>query len=319
MTSSIRQTATFDPTPSNIGGIAGTPSHFPCAFPLATLAGSTIVVLACIANQVGNTVTGVSDSNALGTPYTSVKHLSSGVGGLDTGLYCKQNAASIPAGDYGTSTGGSSTTLVDSSKSWTTNQWVGATFINNSNGATSTVTSNTATTLTFGSTIASSSGQVYTVGGYVDVQVSNFDDYNAIRMQEVTGVSASSLVGSAAAIQSSLAPGTNNIQTGTDTLGTNPVIIISFGINDNDSGSGTFNPLADTSATDDGTGWLWDLSSPIMRQQHQNLSNPGTRGAQFSAQTTPNDHYQSFMIALLDSTGGGGGSTQCSMGSDLWM
>jgi hypothetical protein len=67
---------------------------------------------------------------------------------------CAQNSGSI-VNKYiiepGTSTGGSATTCIDTSKSWTTNQWVGFTFYCFSpTFETSTITSNTSNTLTFG-------------------------------------------------------------------------------------------------------------------------------------------------------------------------
>src|SRR6185312_13839687 len=149
MTSSIRQVFIFDPAPSNLGGIAGTPSNFSATTLTPTLAGSTLVAFACIANQVGNTIASCGHSVNGASSYTDwgtwKQALSTGVGGLDTRVFVKENAPVINAGDNGTSSGGSTTTLVDSSKSWTTNQWVGAVFINHSNGAESTVTSNTAT------------------------------------------------------------------------------------------------------------------------------------------------------------------------------
>lgn len=75
------------------------------------------------------------------------------------------------AGDNGTTTGGSSTTLVDSTKSWTSNQFVDCRVaIVTAPGVlqpVGVVTSNTLTTLTFASTtFTPSAGQQYTVGYY---------------------------------------------------------------------------------------------------------------------------------------------------------
>jgi hypothetical protein len=67
------------------------------------------------------------------------------------------------SGPSGTCTGGSTTTIIDSAQTWATNQWIGATIKNNTTGHSATVTSNTATTLTFAAMAsANSSGNSYT-------------------------------------------------------------------------------------------------------------------------------------------------------------
>jgi Cellulase (glycosyl hydrolase family 5) len=64
-----------------------------------------------------------------------------------------------------TATGGSTTTIIDSSRSWATNMWVGSTVTNANTGLTATVTANTATTLTFGAmATANAAGHIYRVG-----------------------------------------------------------------------------------------------------------------------------------------------------------
>lgn len=75
------------------------------------------------------------------------------------------------AGDNGTATGGTTTTLTDTTKSWTTNMFTDCRIkIVSGTGATQTavVLSNTATTLTFVSAmpIAPAAGSVYTIGYY---------------------------------------------------------------------------------------------------------------------------------------------------------
>ncbi|MDU0457727.1 MAG: CxxxxCH/CxxCH domain-containing protein [Geobacteraceae bacterium] len=69
-------------------------------------------------------------------------------------------------GDYGTATGGSTTTLVNSNKNWVPNQWVGD-FINiisgTGAGQTATISSNTATTITVPTWTAPASGSVYRI------------------------------------------------------------------------------------------------------------------------------------------------------------
>lgn len=84
------------------------------------------------------------------------------------------------AGDNGTATSGTATTLVDNSKAWTTNQFVdcrvaivnGSTIVN-----IGTVTSNTATTLTFASTTqAPAPGNTYTIGYFTSYwKTKNYD------------------------------------------------------------------------------------------------------------------------------------------------
>lgn len=292
MASSIRQVFAFDPAPSNIGGIAGTPSHFRATTSTPTLPGSTIVVIGCIANLAGNTVTGISDST--NGAYTSLDHLTKPSDGLDIGSYYFPNAGIITAGDGGDATGGSTTTCVDSTKAWTTNQWIGATFLNLSNGATSTVTSNTATTLTFGATSATSAGQRYSVGGYVDIQVSNFDDYNAAICVEVIGVTATPLLGHNAT-QGSYSAGTDNAISGTAALGSAAGIVLGFAIADVNLSSVPATGTGNTSST---VVWKWDQAQFNARLQFRNASNPGTAGSNFSALST--DHYQVFMVALAD-------------------
>ncbi len=90
-----------------------------------------------------------------------------------------QGTADI-AGDNGTSTGGSITTLVDSTKSWTTNQFVDCRVMigsNLGNYATAIVQSNTATTLTFTTTVTSpGAGTPYSIGYYTSYWKTNIKD-----------------------------------------------------------------------------------------------------------------------------------------------
>lgn len=72
------------------------------------------------------------------------------------------------AASTGTATGGTSTTLVDSGASWTTNQWAGYSVRNTTTGANAYVLSNTATTLTVvgtatGTAWTSTSGDAYRI------------------------------------------------------------------------------------------------------------------------------------------------------------
>lgn len=89
------------------------------------------------------------------------------------------------AGDNGTATGGTSTTLTDTTKAWTTNQFVdcrvGLVTTNSGGGITitniGTVTANSSTTLTFNSTAQTpAAGSVYTIGYFNSFWTSkNFD------------------------------------------------------------------------------------------------------------------------------------------------
>lgn len=84
------------------------------------------------------------------------------------------------AGDNGTSTGGSTTTLVDSTKHWTVNQFVDCRVMigsNLGNYTTAIVQSNTATTLTFTTTISAvSAGTQYSIGYYTSYWKTNIKD-----------------------------------------------------------------------------------------------------------------------------------------------
>lgn len=100
-------------------------------------------------------------------------------------IYELFNGNSDIAGDNGTATGGSTTTLIDTTKNWTTNQFVdcrvGVVITNSGGGTTVTllgvVTSNTATTLTFASTSqVPITGTVYTIGYFTSYwKTKNFD------------------------------------------------------------------------------------------------------------------------------------------------
>ena len=74
------------------------------------------------------------------------------------------------AGDNGTATSGSTTTLVDSTKTWTTNQFKDCRvqiLQGNGVGQSAVITANTATTLTFAAiSVAPDTTSVYTIGGY---------------------------------------------------------------------------------------------------------------------------------------------------------
>jgi len=88
------------------------------------------------------------------------------------------------AGYNGTSTGGSTTTLVDSTASWTTNEFVDCRVMigsNLGNYVTAVVASNTSTTLTFTTTLSAavSSGTQYSIGFYTSYWTTKQHDFEA--------------------------------------------------------------------------------------------------------------------------------------------
>jgi len=303
MPGSIRQKVTLDPTPSDMDMMFGTPEAMWAAFPLATLPGSTILAMTQIANLSSNTITAFSDT-VNGSWPSALRRLSNPSFGSDNALWCLQNAASIPAGAFGRATSaGTKTTLTDNNNTWTTNQWAGAFFRSVNQAFETTVLSNTAHTLTLSSSLpaAVANGETYVVGGWLKATASGFDDFNAFTIVEVQGVAASSLIDHNAAVTTTSTPGTNDISTGSIAGGSAPATIVCFGVNDVDNHT-TYVPLADTTATDDGTAWSWSLGQPIMRIQHYNKTNPGTFTGHFSSQATGGDHYQSFIVGLRDAT-----------------
>jgi hypothetical protein len=296
---SIRQIAVYDPAPAHIGGVAGGPAYrFMTAFPTATLPGSTIVVFGTLSNFAGNFITGASDP--VNGTYTNLDNISGGTGtGLQNvaSMYFP-NAAAIPAGATGTATGGTATSITDSSKSWTPNQWVGATALNLTRNQSTIVTSNTATTLTFASGGTTASGDVYAVGGHVDILLNAFDDFNASVIVEVTGVQASSLAGHHAAIVHTAGAAIDNVSSGAAPLGSSPVLMLAFGYNvTNDS---TFTTNAGSAFTSDGSMWQWDYGAgnQVARLEHLRIQDPGSMDAKVSA--TGADYYACFYVALLE-------------------
>lgn len=97
-------------------------------------------------------------------------------------IYQLQRGYADIAGDNGTATGGSTTTLIDTTKSWTTNQFKDCRIrvISGLNtGYTSVVVSNTSNTITFSPAIPSSpTGNAYTIGYYDSYWKSKIFDFN---------------------------------------------------------------------------------------------------------------------------------------------
>lgn len=121
--------------------------------------------------------------------------------------------------------------------------------------------------------------------------------YRGLIIVEVTGVPTSGvIVGSSAALNNSVAPGTNNITTGTAALGSSPILLL--GVSQNVTGvAATQVPLAGTLDTSIATGWQWAIGQVTARVETQNVANPGTLAALFSSQGS--DNYIGLMIGLL--------------------
>jgi len=299
MASSIVQVFGSDPTPSNIGDIAG--NRFVAVTNTPTTATNTLWCICCIANFSSNVISSVKDSvNGSWTQLDIINGRDVAVNdALSVGSFYFPNAASIPAGFKGTATGGSTTTIVCTGAGWTTNQWVGLPVLNYSNGdSVRTVASNTNDTITLTTTaFSTANGNLFVVGGWVEIGVSGNDDFDASSIVEVTGVTSTPLLGHHAG-QASLTAGTDNVTSGNAALGSSPCIILGLSIA---SENLTSVPATGTGNTSQATVWKWDQAQFNARIQFRNVSNPGTTGSNFSALST--DFYQTVMVAFLDSGG----------------
>lgn len=310
-----RQRAVTDPAPANgasgaatfglgggLGNGIGSSMGFPMVFSAATVAGNTLVAFQEIAAVGGTRVQALADT--VGNTYTAVQTLLNTTNGLHSRAYVCTNALSIGDGDRGAATGGSGTTIVDSSKSWKTNQWAGRRVCNYSGASNvGTVVSNTATTLTVTGLGATVSGNYYVIGDWISFQYTQSDDYWGGFVDEIQGV----IAGSGAYINSNSAQGnfsagTNNLSTGSQNWGTNPCYLWATALNDVDGGSTPYVPLVGT-GTGDGNLLSFDLGQPLLTTSHQSLTSPGTTDAKFSAQNA--DHFQMFIVGLADIGGGG--------------
>jgi hypothetical protein len=302
--SALRQKVSIDPAPGN-GQSAGsrsvitggTPAFMGISYPQATQAGSCLICVAQIAFFVGSTVQGVSD--AKNGAWTQIDALQTS-GNCDTRVFAVPNALSLSAGDYGNATAaGSFTTLVDSSKSWTTNQWAGY-IVQDLLGNTRTISSNTSNTLTTSSGTIITTGGYYVIGDMVTVQMSGPDDYNAVTVAEISGVNAT--IAGHHALTATVGAGTNNVSPGnTASLAAGNYGVWGFSFNDT-AASATIAPAVGTGQSDGGAYWVWDIGQPNARMQFKNttLGSPGTISSLFSANGT--DEYLTFMIALADSS-----------------
>jgi len=154
--------------------------------------GSAFALVLCTKEPVTNRPKTITDS--FGNTYTQIGsdinnaqaltmyryYCANGVGG--TG-HTATSTATVYAS--GTATGGTTTTLVDTSQSWTTNQWTNYDLFIGTQLTNVTVTSNTATTLTFGAIgTAPSAGNSYILGAMKQTLV----------LVELTGAATSSLL-----------------------------------------------------------------------------------------------------------------------------
>lgn len=308
------QIVSNDPAPSNIGniGAAGGLPHVRIASPSGFTSGNILVGIGGTANFAGSTWSKFADP-VMGN-WTTLQHLNArsapnGVtDGEDIGLAWIQLTSNIAPGFVGLINASSSTTLQGkkfdgTSPGWTTNQWAGATCQDYSTGSPITVISNTSDTLTFSSTTAPGVGNPFSVGGYVASYVSSAgEDYTAATVEEWSGVSG--VIGSSA--NQNVFTSGQTLSTGTIAAWSGTGSAISFGLDDEDDGTGTYNPLADPTNVDDGVLWKWNISTAVMRAQHKVVTSPGSPyGMNFTTQVS-SDHHMAFLVVLQDAGSGNG-------------
>lgn len=292
--SSPRQTVFRDPVPANQFVGAGTLREF-IAFPLDTLPGSGIALMATCAHDAGlQLITGASDSvsNTVG----SILEHQTNTSNTDNALFAYIATTTIPRGVVGIATSGSDAThLADSTQSWVTNEWVGAVVTDYAGNTPRTVTSNTSTILTVSSGTSIASGGAYVLGGYIRVNVSAFADFMALTASEISGVT--SIVDTSHAYPT-VGSGTDNISSGTKALGSSPVGIWSGCYCDTAAAAPNASSLSNV--TNLGTSWIWTQGTPAARFQFRNVANPGTLGATFSSLGSNN--FNTFMVAFADAS-----------------
>ncbi len=259
------------------------------------LSGSKIIGISSIAAVIGSFTASVTDSHS--STYTLKETLTNAALGCDVRLYYLASAPAMTAGTSGYANTGTFTSMTDDAKSglWTTNQWTGAAYKNIITGETATVTTNNTTgTLNLNATLSQQgNGTIYALNDYIISTANQADDYYGAVWLEITGCSS--------IIDTSAAQGdygnSASFNSGTKALGSNPALLVGFGMNDADNGTAPFVPLAGGGATNDGTALVFDIG-PIVRIQHANLSNPGTAGMTFTTQNA--DHDMAFMAAFLE-------------------
>lgn len=293
-----------DTTPQNRGNVGtdGSGNYFPVVFPLGTTAGSTIVVFAGKSPVNLSDLTGsCSDptNGDYGSPVESQPLISSG--NNSSKAWVLQNAAAIAPGDYGRSTSSSATTLGDSTKTWTANQWAGKTLIDLATNLTYTILSNTSTVLTFASGTAPTAGDFYVVGEFVRIAVSGAQDNNDYAYGagvEITAAVLSGGVAHSSHLDTAASAGTDNITSGAVACGSQPGTMIAVSLNA--FGASTpFVPLIGTGFTDLGAFYTDDNGQTTLRVESKYFASaPGTVAATFSAQG--NDQFGTLMVFVQD-------------------
>lgn len=307
MPSSVLQFNTVDTTPQNFGNIGtdGVGSYFPLPFKTATAAGSTIVVFAG-KNPGPSTLLGTASdptNGSYGAAVESQPAISGGNASWKSWVF--QNAAPIPPGDTGLATNTSNVSLTDSTKTWITNQWTGAILIDLSSDRTYTITSNTATVLTFASGIAPVNPCFYVVGSFIRIDTSAglaFGDYDAGAVFEIGGAPVTGGIAHSSGLTTTGGAGASNISTGTAACGSIPGTMVAISLNALGNSS-PFAPAADTGSgfTDLGTFFTDDNLQPTARLESKHFgSSPGTAGATFGASGA--DQFGSFMVFVQDGT-----------------
>lgn len=308
MTASIFQRGTTDTAPLNNGfvGNDGTSAYFPIVFPAATTVGSTIVVFAQVFPNSGTAQVGACLDSTNGG-YSQLDLIpNAGPGNSYITSWIFQNAGSIGPGAIGEATGGSTTTLIDSTQAWTTNQWAGSTLINLSGSGSYTVISNTATTLTFATGAAIVANDYYVVGTFIKVRLTGTAVAWAYNFGECIEVGNASTTGTIAHSSQTNTPGsagTDNISSGAAVCATSGLMLGYCG-NVTGNGATPFEPNAGTGFTSVASLFQADNGVPTFRLESKYYASaPGSQAATWSSNGA--DTFPAFMVFVPDIGGGG--------------
>lgn len=312
MAAAVGQFGNLDTFPANSGftGNDGTNYYTTVCFPSATTVGSTLLLHCGVYPGTGTHITAVSDpvNGSWGSPLESIAPTSSGNGEMF--IYAKQNAASVPAGSQGQCTSANTTTLTDSSKTWSTNQWSGKTLLDLNTGATHTVSSNTATVLTFPSGTAPTSGDFYVVGSFIKITLNTVSSifYNFAQCTEVTGASPSATIVHTSADASSGTGGSNVISSGAASC-TVPGLMVGISANLTGTQAAPYSPSVDTGGgftlldfyfvADNGP----STATGATTEYQYFASAPGSKAATFGLVASSSD-CPAFMVFIPDSSSG---------------
>lgn len=307
----IVQTVSCDPAPSNVGNLGGagdvSGGHLCVSSILGFTAGNYLLGIGATANFAGTTAVKITDP--VNGDWNTIEHLNcrSAPGGVTDGLdviLAYIPTAAISPGFVGkisaSSAGQATVTKFDgTSPGWTTNQWssASATCQEYSTGVGGTVTSNTSNVLNFSGGGTPPVGNPIVVGGFVKfVNTSSGEDFTIATIVEISGVG--SLIGHSSN-QNTFTSGVN-LPTGNIAPWTGTGISVAFAFDDEDNTAGPYSPTSAT-GTDDGALWLWSLSSPICRMQHQIVTSPGSNyGMNFTTRNA--EHHQAFLAAFMNSS-----------------